>query len=429
MARAFAHCAGAVSSRRMVYRCVEEASGMAAKAWPCRLIRRVGSGRGRAPNLTRSAKPNLLLRIARLHWQPAALHRAVPGEVLGSGADRLCSDGTWDACQCKSGDSALEKWLSVGLVALCLGGCSVAPEAQVVNVQEEAAGVGAQPAPLARASRVGGQRGQGMPYEIVGSEVWNVPDPVSKRDYQVFVSVPRSYSEAPGRRYPVLYVTDADYAFPVVRSIARRLNVERPQIDEFILVGLSYALGEEGMPSRRRDYTPTPRGPSSAPAGAVHGKADAYITYLRDEVIGFVASRYRTDEARRMLLGHSYGSLLGAQILFTEPEMFSGYVLGSPSFWYDGNVMEKFEQQYARRKQDLDASVYMYVGEYEERRFGKRDDMVPDARRMEKSMQSRNYPSLRVRLDVLNGEDHESVAPRGFTYGLKYLLGTGNAGR
>lgn len=266
-----------------------------------------------------------------------------------------------------------------------------------------------------------------MPYEVIGSEVWNVPDPASKRDYQVFVSVPPSYSENPSRRYPVLYVTDADYAFPVVRSIARRLNVERPQVDEFILVGLSYALGEGGMPSRRRDYTPTPRGPSTAPADAVHGKGDAYIAYLRDEVIPFVASRYRTDEAQRMFLGHSYGSLLGAQILFTQPEMFSGYVLGSPSFWYDGNVMEKFEQKYASRNQDLDASVYMYVGEYEQRKFGKREDMVPDARRMEEALQARNYPSLRLKLDVLNGEDHESVAPRGFTHGLKFLVGANEA--
>ncbi len=238
-----------------------------------------------------------------------------------------------------------------------------------------------------------------------------------------------SASRRPTQKIQSLYVTDADYAFPVVRNIARRLNVEGPKIGEFILVGLSYALGEEGMPSRRRDYTPTSRGPSSAPADAVHGKGDAYLTYLRDEVIPFVASRYRSDEAQRMFLGHSYGGLLGAQILFTEPEMFSGYVLGSPSFWYDGNIMEKFEQEYARRKQDLDASVYMYVGEYEERKFGKRVDIVSDALRMKEALQSRDYPSLRVKLDVLNGEDHESVAPRGFTQGLKYLISAENAGR
>lgn len=266
-----------------------------------------------------------------------------------------------------------------------------------------------------------------MPYEIVGTEVWNVPDPASKRDYQVFVSLPPSYAEQPDRRYPVLYVTDADYAFPLVRSIARRLNVDGPEIEEFILVGLSYALGDESMPSRRRDYTPTVPVRDGNATRITHGGGEAYITYLHDRVIPFVAGRYRSDEGKRIFLGHSYGGLLGAQMLFTKPDLFSAYILGSPSFWYDDNVMEKIEANYSRRQQDLDASVYMYVGEYEARAFGKRYDMVSDAQRMEKTLRMRRYPSLRLRLDVLPGEDHLSVAPRGFTHGLNYLLDVRNA--
>ncbi|MGH8036902.1 MAG: alpha/beta hydrolase [Stenotrophomonas sp.] len=262
-----------------------------------------------------------------------------------------------------------------------------------------------------------------MPYEVVGSEVWNVPDPVSGRTYQVFVALPPSYAESPGRRYPVLYVTDADYAFPLARQIGRRLNVEGPKLEEFILVGLSYAVGDDGMTSRRRDYTPTANGPSSAPADAVHGGAGAYITYLKNEALPFVASHYRTNEARRLLLGHSYGALLGTQILFTDPGMFSGYIVGSPSFWYDRNVMARFEKDYARGHGDLAASVYMYVGEYEAPAFGNDADMVADAKQIDAALRARRYPSLRLKLDVLNDEDHLSVAPRGLTHGLKYLLG------
>ena len=128
------------------------------------------------------------------------------------------------------------------------------------------------------------QPGEGRPYEIADSEVWDLPDPVSRRGYQVFVALPPSYAKEPQRRYPVLYVTDADYAFPILRQISRRLNLEGPKVEEFILVGLSYAKGEDGAVSRRRDYTPTPNGPSTSPAGAVHGQGRAYQTYLRDQV-------------------------------------------------------------------------------------------------------------------------------------------------
>lgn len=276
----------------------------------------------------------------------------------------------------------------------------------------------------------GWQRGEGQPYEVAGSEVWSVPDPVSGRDYQVFVALPASYAEQPERRYPVLYVTDADYAFPLLRQISRRLNVEGPRVEDFILVGLSYAKGDGGMQSRRRDYTPTPNGPSSAPADAVHGQAAEYITYLQRQVLPFIAGRYRSDEGRRLLLGHSYGGLLGAQVLLTEPTMFAGYVLGSPSFWYDRHCMERFEAAYANGHDDLPASVYMYVGQYEamkpgDSRYSREVDMVADARRMERALRARRYPSLSMKLDVLDDEDHLSVAPRGFTLGLEYLLEIG----
>ena len=245
----------------------------------------------------------------------------------------------------------------------------------------------------------------------------------------MFVALPPSYAKNPERRYPVLYVTDADYGFPIIRQIARRLNGDGQKVEEFILVGLSYAVGEEGMPSRRRDYTPTPAGAHDAPPDAVHGKGDAYMSYLRSEVFPFVGTKYRVDAARRLFLGHSYGGLLGTQILLTEPEMFSGYILGSPSLWYDHNIMEELERKYAKMHQNLPASVYMYVGEYEDMkagdaRYAKRYNMVSDARRLERVLSSRGYPSLRIKLEVLNDEDHLSVAPRGFTHGLKFLLGT-----
>ena len=270
----------------------------------------------------------------------------------------------------------------------------------------------------------GRQRGEGKPYEILESQVWAVPDPVSGRDYQVFVALPQGYADDPVRRYPVFYVTDADYAFPLVRQIARRLNGEGPKIDDFILVGLSYAVGDEPMPSRRRDYTPTPEDGANAAPTPTHGKGNAYIGYLQDQVLPFVAQRYRTDERRRLYLGHSYGGLLGTQILLSTPEMFAGYILGSPSYWYGAHAMREQEKAFAAAHTDLPARVYLYVGEYEQTRYGQNYDMVDDAQAMVRTLRARRYPGLQMQLDVLDDEDHLSVAPRGLTHGLKYLLGT-----
>lgn len=148
---------------------------------------------------------------------------------------------------------------------------------------------------------------------------------------------------------------------------------------------------------------------------------------MRDQVLPFVAGRYRTDERRRLFLGHSYGALLGSEILFSEPRLFDGYILGSPSFWYDRHHMAEREKAYAAKHKDLRARIYMYIGEYEEMRpgdprYAKDVNMVTDTRAMDQALRSRNYPSLRIEAAVLNDEDHFTVAPRGFTHGLKYLL-------
>jgi len=277
---------------------------------------------------------------------------------------------------------------------------------------------GGQSAPAGRTAT------EGAPYVLAGTQVWTVPDPVSGRDYEVFVSLPASYESNTQRRYPVLYVTDADYAFPIIRQIARRVNLEGPVIEEFILIGLSYARGDDGRVSRNRDYTPTPNGPSSA-RDIVHGQGAAYQTYLKTHAIPFIESRFRADPARRVFLGHSYGGLLGAQILFTEPTLFRTYILGSPSFWFDQRHIMSMEADYARAHRDLSADVFMYVASYEtpgDNTRNTRVDMVGGVQAMERVLRSRAYPGLQIRSIILDNEDHLTVAPVGFTRALMAVL-------
>lgn len=271
------------------------------------------------------------------------------------------------------------------------------------------------------------QRGEGLPYELAGTEVRDLPDDARGIGYQIYVSLPTSYEQNPQRRYPVVYVTDADYGFAMLRSIGRRMNVAGPRLQEFIVVGLSYAKGEDSMASRRRDYTPTPKGARDAPADAVHGQSLKYRDYLQDRVFPFVQQHYRTMPEHRVFVGHSYGGLLGAHILLTRPDMFRGYLLGSPSFWFDKRYLLTRTPALLDAQKTLDADVYIYVGEFEaqrrgDRRYQQEVDMVRDNAAFAEMLRARAYSGLNLRDDVLAGEDHVSVAPRGFTLGLLHLL-------
>jgi predicted alpha/beta superfamily hydrolase len=269
-------------------------------------------------------------------------------------------------------------------------------------------------------------------YVLDNTEVRDIRAQALKRDYQLYVALPDSYRQG-NKRYPVLFVVDANYSFAIVRNIAQRLN-KHAGMEEVVVVGLSYANGDGGVYSRRRDYTPTtPRKhdyrsdmPGRQPA---FGEAKAYGQFISGEVFPFIAQQYRVNMQRKVFIGHSYGSLLGLQFLLTEPRTFEHYILGSPSLWYDAGIMFEREQAYAASHKDLPASVFFGIGGLEKLAAGKKRsrseeeaDMLADLREFDGKLTSRKYPGLKTRLRVFEDEDHASVFPFVLTHGLRAYL-------
>ena len=278
----------------------------------------------------------------------------------------------------------------------------------------------------------GGAAAAPAPYVLDGTEVRDVHARALNRDYQVVVALPDSYRTS-NRRYPVLFVVDANYAFALSRNIAQRLS-KHAGLEEVIVVGLSYAKGDTPVFSRRRDYTPTtPRThdygsdmPGRAPA---FGEAEAYGRFIEADVFPLIAANYRADMGRKIFAGHSYGSLLGLQLLLTRPDTFDHYILGSPSLWYDRGVMFDRERDYAKTHKDLPASVFFGIGGRETLAAGKKRsrseddaDMLADVKDFHHALKSHRYPGLKTRLEVYADEDHASVFPFLLTHGLRAYL-------
>lgn len=212
-----------------------------------------------------------------------------------------------------------------------------------------------------------------------------------------------------------------------MRALSHRVGARGNGLEDFILVGLSYGKGDTPEYSRRRDYTPAQPGqntytsdmPGRAPA---FGESEGYRRFIAAEVFPLIASKYRADMTRKVFAGHSYGSLLGLHILFTEPGMFSHYILGSPSLWYGQRDMFARERAYAASHKDLQAKVFFAIGGLEAKAAGNEDDMVADLQQFEKLLKGRRYAGLQVSTKVLADEDHLSVAPALLTRGLKWAL-------
>ncbi|XHS77997.1 alpha/beta hydrolase [Burkholderiaceae bacterium UC74_6] len=268
------------------------------------------------------------------------------------------------------------------------------------------------------------------PYQLPNTFVHPLPDPVTGRAYEVWVDLPTGAKPQDGP-LPAVFVTDAPYAFPLVRSLRNRVGQAGHNIADFVLVGLAGPASESAVAMRSRDYTPTnPLARADKPknlyGASQYGEGARYLRYVAELAVPAISARYNIDAKRRVILGHSYGALFAAQALLERPDLFSHHILGSPSLWFDQHAILEREAAYARAHRDLDARIFQYVGEFEAvrpgERYNKENDLVADMWRFQKTLQRRGYRSLKIESHVLAGNDHLTVAPAGATLGLLWAL-------
>ncbi len=141
-------------------------------------------------------------------------------------------------------------------------------------------------------------------FEIPRTEILAVHDTNTKRNYELFVKVPKGYGSIAQKdwKYPVIYLTDAMYTFQIV-SGATRYPMNSGKMEDAIIVGISWDQGVSPKASRIRDYTPT----TDENWKMKTGEADAHLRFIRDVVFSEVESRYRVNSNRRTYVGNSLG--------------------------------------------------------------------------------------------------------------------------
>jgi predicted alpha/beta superfamily hydrolase len=116
---------------------------------------------------------------------------------------------------------------------------------------------------------------------------------------------------------------------------------------------------------------------------------------MRDELIPFIDSRYPTDLKNRAYWGDSLGGLFGCYVLFTRPDTFNRYIIGSPSAWWANEDVMKLAERYVTTHGDLAATVFLGVGglEIEESPDNAQSRMVTNVLRLESCFGPRSFPA------------------------------------
>lgn len=263
--------------------------------------------------------------------------------------------------------------------------------------------------------------------ELAGAPAYAVPRSAvlevksGERAYNLYVSTPPGYGapENAERRYPVIYLNDGDLFF-IAAAGEPLLAYYNSILEGTIVVGISYAVGENPIASRQRDLTPV----RDKTVGDDTGGADTYLEAIRSTIIPRVETAYRTDPSRRTLAGHSFGATFGAYVLLNEPDLFANYILVSPALWYAGHAIAGFETRYAGTHDDLKARVYMAVGDLEGPKGGLKSlDLVNDQIAFAAKLRSRGYDSLVLRDEVLSGGvNHATAFPVAWLRALEWMF-------
>lgn len=256
-------------------------------------------------------------------------------------------------------------------------------------------------------------------FVVPHTRVESLKSRVNGIDYRLYVGLPPTFDDDDGSHRPLLLLLDADYSFPIAQSVVTHLH-ERGDLPEIIVVGVAYGESAYRL-NRTRDYTPTRvlSGGYGAEFQRHSGGAPAFATALEQEILPFLNARYRT-RAKRVLVGHSYGGLLGTWLLLQRKPLFDGFILASPSLWYDDHLVLRLASEAGNAKRATRSSVYIGTGSLE---INHEHNMPGDLRRLEKHLEtlaSQNPGAFSYRTEVLEDETHNSVFPRALSNGLRF---------
>lgn len=250
---------------------------------------------------------------------------------------------------------------------------------------------------------------------------------------------------------PVLYATDANLTFDVLKGLAWSLQDQGRGVAPFLLVGLGYpgegpAAGQllrmrdmafPGYPSFSLAPPQTAAGVLTAEPGAPdYGCADDFLDFLGAEVFPFVEATYGAASAERAYFGHSLGAGFGVYAMIERPTLFSRLLLSSPGVGYHGVtsagvrysdydfLLDRVAAWLASGPALPGRRVHLTVGSEEGGEAAYANwRLTRGVQLLAQQLEDARTLGLEVSTEVLAGETHASAWPISFMHGVRAMFG------
>ena len=144
------------------------------------------------------------------------------------------------------------------------------------------------------------------------------------------INIYQSPSIGEGTEYQVIYLLDgaADEDFIHVAGLVQFATFPWVnQLPPTIVVGIANTdrRGQMTFPTKHEKYK------ADFPTA---GNSAKFIQFIKSELQPYIDSHYDTNQDK-IIIGQSLAGLLATEILYKQPELFTHYIIVSPSLWWD----------------------------------------------------------------------------------------------
>jgi hypothetical protein len=207
--------------------------------------------------------------------------------------------------------------------------------------------------------------------------------------------------------YPVIYLLDgsANEDFVHVAGLLQFGNMMQ-FFPQSILVGIANV-------DRKRDFTFPTNVAEDKKAYPTTGGSARFISFIGKELQPYIGSQYKTT-GHTTFIGQSLGGLLATEILLKQPELFSDYIIVSPSLWWDDESLLKSAPALMRGRVYDGKRVCVSVG-------NEHPQMVAEANNLAGLLKAAPVKGLTVHHIPMPEEDHATILHRALYKALEAL--------
>lgn len=213
------------------------------------------------------------------------------------------------------------------------------------------------------------------------------------------------------KSYPVMYVLDGsiheDFLHIVGLTQFFHLQFKMP---DCIVVGISNV-------DRKRDFTFHTDLKELKDEYPTTGYSEKFIQFLETELQPYIQNEFHTT-GTNYLLGQSLGGLLATEILLKKPNMFSHYLIVSPSLWWDNESLLKQSKSLLAAQKTTNKVQYVYVS------VGGKEAgiMKREAKKLANNLKQADFPNLKIDFLQLSKENHATILHQSINEAFKKLF-------